>query len=230
MRIQTPSTAPDFEDEIDRLVAVVRGWGITDEARQQLVFRLARVQHWEIPAVPPPPTEISDSEDDFSEADFSTATGDATLNADTPQPIILAEPQPVDSPVPLPPSAVDAVVPSPLPVALGDHSVKSTSVTNPTVSAVTTSAGTSSAAAIAAAGHHQVVYHGTACWVPDNHVTGPFYLVTRGRWVGIFSPWSKTSPYVTGVSGAVFHRIKELETGIQQLFDTIDDGQVGVVP
>ncbi|KIK33265.1 hypothetical protein CY34DRAFT_55060, partial [Suillus luteus UH-Slu-Lm8-n1] len=52
----------------------------------------------------------------------------------------------------------------------------------------------------------------------------PFYYVTRGRYIGIFSGWDATGPKVLGVSRAIYHRVDSIEQGINIVKGAIDRG------
>ncbi|KIJ89449.1 hypothetical protein K443DRAFT_16110 [Laccaria amethystina LaAM-08-1] len=49
--------------------------------------------------------------------------------------------------------------------------------------------------------------------VPAANADGPFYVVTRGRNLGIFGGWETVSPLVTGVSHAVYSRVASVAEG-----------------
>ncbi|EDR14475.1 uncharacterized protein LACBIDRAFT_321568 [Laccaria bicolor S238N-H82] len=49
--------------------------------------------------------------------------------------------------------------------------------------------------------------------VPGPNDNPPFYVVTRGCNIGIFSGWENVSPLVTGVSHAVFSRVGSIAEG-----------------
>ncbi|EDR01227.1 uncharacterized protein LACBIDRAFT_333469 [Laccaria bicolor S238N-H82] len=49
--------------------------------------------------------------------------------------------------------------------------------------------------------------------VPAANTDGPFYVVARGRNIGIFSGWETVSPLVTGVSHAVYSRVASIAEG-----------------
>ncbi|KIJ57981.1 hypothetical protein HYDPIDRAFT_34614 [Hydnomerulius pinastri MD-312] len=66
--------------------------------------------------------------------------------------------------------------------------------------------------------------------LPAPTATGPFYLVTVGRRVGVFSTWQRTSPHVTGVSCASFSRVESVDQGLDLLDEAIDLGEARWVP
>ncbi|EDR07207.1 uncharacterized protein LACBIDRAFT_299143 [Laccaria bicolor S238N-H82] len=49
--------------------------------------------------------------------------------------------------------------------------------------------------------------------IPAANADGPFYVVTCGRNLGIFSGWETVSPLVTGVSHAVYSRVSSVAEG-----------------
>ncbi|KAH7917079.1 hypothetical protein BV22DRAFT_1052700 [Leucogyrophana mollusca] len=55
--------------------------------------------------------------------------------------------------------------------------------------------------------HDPVVYQGYTYYVPREGSLTPFYLVTKGRHLGIFSSWPKANPQVIGVSRAAFTKV-----------------------
>ncbi|EGN97395.1 hypothetical protein SERLA73DRAFT_75083 [Serpula lacrymans var. lacrymans S7.3] len=72
-------------------------------------------------------------------------------------------------------------------------------------------------------------YQGWAFNVPEPGVQGQYYLVTRGRRIGIFVAWQTTSPYVTGVSHATYTRISSVEARIAGMRLAIDNGEVEIL-
>ncbi|KAF8449521.1 hypothetical protein L210DRAFT_3641114 [Boletus edulis BED1] len=75
---------------------------------------------------------------------------------------------------------------------------------------------------LGAPGMHLESHSGFVYEVPEPHATGPFYLVTRGHRVGVFSGWQTTSPYVIGVSRASFSRVASAKAGLAQLISCIN--------
>jgi hypothetical protein len=84
--------------------------------------------------------------------------------------------------------------------------------------------------------HH---YEGFAFDVPHTAADGPFYLVTRGRRVGVFSSWcvsfsdyssffllhylrSRTSPHVIGVSHSTYTRARSRNDALIRMLDAIN--------
>ncbi|KAH7906367.1 hypothetical protein BJ138DRAFT_1117639 [Hygrophoropsis aurantiaca] len=73
------------------------------------------------------------------------------------------------------------------------------------------------------------VYRGFTYDVPRPDATGPFYCVTVGTRVGIFSPWQATSPFVTGVTRACQSRVLTLALGITQFHTILEAGNVELI-
>ncbi|OJA21225.1 hypothetical protein AZE42_10035 [Rhizopogon vesiculosus] len=73
-------------------------------------------------------------------------------------------------------------------------------------------------------------YCGFSFDVPHTGVLGPFYLVTRGRRVGIFQTWQRTSPHVIGVSCSTYSRVKSRQDGLNRMLDAIDLGEAQWLP
>ncbi|KAG2079403.1 uncharacterized protein F5147DRAFT_775874 [Suillus discolor] len=69
-----------------------------------------------------------------------------------------------------------------------------------------------------------VTYH-----VPVADAMGPFYWVTHGRCIGIFSTWQQTSSHVTGMSRASFSKVRSVAEGIQLMEEAIDRGETEVL-
>ncbi|KAG2153816.1 hypothetical protein DEU56DRAFT_907295 [Suillus clintonianus] len=66
--------------------------------------------------------------------------------------------------------------------------------------------------------------------IPPNDAMGPFYWVTRGRRIGIFSTWQQTSSHVIGVSRASFSKVRSVAEGIQLMEAAIDRGETEILP
>ncbi|KAH7920968.1 hypothetical protein BV22DRAFT_1049976 [Leucogyrophana mollusca] len=79
-------------------------------------------------------------------------------------------------------------------------------------------------------GHCTVSYKNFEYDIPAGAARSPFYLVTKGRRVGIFSQWQEASPYVIGVAGAVFSKTRSVEDGLVVMKTAIDGGEVEVLP
>ncbi|KAG0706719.1 hypothetical protein DFH29DRAFT_995586 [Suillus ampliporus] len=73
-------------------------------------------------------------------------------------------------------------------------------------------------------------YEGFAFDIPHANTEGPFYLVTRGRRVGVFSTWPHTSPHVIGVSCSSFSRAQSVTDGILHILDAVDLGEAWWLP
>ncbi|KAJ8582520.1 hypothetical protein M405DRAFT_846382 [Rhizopogon salebrosus TDB-379] len=50
------------------------------------------------------------------------------------------------------------------------------------------------------------------------------YYITRGHKIGVFSGWNNVSPWVLGVSRAVYERVDTVEEGIEIVKFAIEDG------
>ncbi|KAF8131969.1 hypothetical protein EV363DRAFT_1089060, partial [Boletus edulis] len=78
-------------------------------------------------------------------------------------------------------------------------------------------------------GHYVVTHNGTDFVLPFKDQLEPFYLITKGKLVGMFSNWEKVSPLVHGVSRATFRRLPAGTTigqGRKLVERAIDDGVV----
>ncbi|KAG1783150.1 hypothetical protein EV702DRAFT_1191586 [Suillus placidus] len=69
-----------------------------------------------------------------------------------------------------------------------------------------------------------VTYH-----VPAADATGPFYWVTCGCCIGIFSTWQQTSFHVTDMSRASFSKVCSVAEGIQLMEEAIDRSEAEVL-
>ncbi|KAF8121436.1 hypothetical protein EV363DRAFT_1302061 [Boletus edulis] len=72
-------------------------------------------------------------------------------------------------------------------------------------------------------GHEIAKYNGFVYVQPLPDMQGPFYIVTRGKLVGLFSQWIYVAPQVERVSGAVYEKIQKLDDGFMLLIGAIDD-------
>ncbi|KAG2108395.1 uncharacterized protein F5147DRAFT_773602 [Suillus discolor] len=61
--------------------------------------------------------------------------------------------------------------------------------------------------------------------VPAPSASGPYYWVTRGRRVSIFSTWQQTSSHIIGVSQASFSKVRSIAEGMQLIENVIDCGE-----
>ncbi|KAF8430664.1 hypothetical protein L210DRAFT_3651594 [Boletus edulis BED1] len=57
-------------------------------------------------------------------------------------------------------------------------------------------------------GHYVAAYKGTNFVLPFEGQPEPFYLITRGKMVGVLSNWEQVSPLVHDVSRATFRRLR----------------------
>ncbi|KAH7906398.1 hypothetical protein BJ138DRAFT_1105183 [Hygrophoropsis aurantiaca] len=76
--------------------------------------------------------------------------------------------------------------------------------------------------------HYYITYNDVLFILPYNYNVGPstdFYLITRGKRIGVVAQWEKASQFVDGVCGAVFRRVSSLIVGWQLMEGTIDAGQ-----
>ncbi|KIJ19292.1 hypothetical protein PAXINDRAFT_153324 [Paxillus involutus ATCC 200175] len=78
-------------------------------------------------------------------------------------------------------------------------------------------------------GHYSVTYNGITFVLPLQEESGPFYLITRGRLVGVIAQWARVCPLVIGVSGAAFHMVSSMQWGWQMIEAAIDDGLTRVL-
>ncbi|KAG2030390.1 hypothetical protein BDR03DRAFT_1017202 [Suillus americanus] len=69
-----------------------------------------------------------------------------------------------------------------------------------------------------------VTYH-----VPAADAMGPFYWLTHGRSIGIFSTWQQTSSHVIGVSKASFLKVRSVAKGIRLMEEVIDHSETEVL-
>ncbi|KIJ93781.1 hypothetical protein K443DRAFT_111531 [Laccaria amethystina LaAM-08-1] len=68
------------------------------------------------------------------------------------------------------------------------------------------------------------VFNGVSYQYPATGGSGPFYLVTRGRDIGVFVGWENTSPLITRVSASVSFRIPSAEEGRVRMENSIAAG------
>ncbi|KAF8136192.1 hypothetical protein EV363DRAFT_1446614 [Boletus edulis] len=84
----------------------------------------------------------------------------------------------------------------------------------------------------APSGHYIVAYKDTCFVLPSEGKDAPFYLITKGRMVGVFSNWENAKPMVDHVSGATYRRLQSgtlISQGRQMVVTAIDNGVVRVV-
>ncbi|KIK34200.1 hypothetical protein CY34DRAFT_98431, partial [Suillus luteus UH-Slu-Lm8-n1] len=67
-------------------------------------------------------------------------------------------------------------------------------------------------------------YNSTYFNLPATNAEGPFYCITRGRYIGVFSGWDATGPKVLGVSRGIFHKVDSIEKGMSIMRSAIDRG------
>ncbi|KAG2338698.1 hypothetical protein BDR05DRAFT_1004015 [Suillus weaverae] len=67
-------------------------------------------------------------------------------------------------------------------------------------------------------------YSGTYFNVPAADAEPPFYCISRGRYIGVFSGWDATGPKVLGVSRGIFHKVDSIEKGMSIMRSAIDRG------
>ncbi|KAG1897297.1 uncharacterized protein F5891DRAFT_1191992 [Suillus fuscotomentosus] len=77
---------------------------------------------------------------------------------------------------------------------------------------------------------HQQQYNSFTFDIPSADANGPFYLVNRGRHVGVFDTWPRTSPHVIGVKTSSYSRARSLYDGISRIMDAIDLGEAVWLP
>ncbi|KAF9489533.1 hypothetical protein BDN71DRAFT_1512053 [Pleurotus eryngii] len=65
--------------------------------------------------------------------------------------------------------------------------------------------------------------------LPQPGSPGPYYVITRGRQVGIFTNWTATAPLVIRVPGAIFESVHSLALAQEMMEEALDDGIVGVI-
>ncbi|KIK79455.1 hypothetical protein PAXRUDRAFT_161260 [Paxillus rubicundulus Ve08.2h10] len=78
--------------------------------------------------------------------------------------------------------------------------------------------------------HVQQTYHGFSFDVPRVRALGPFYLVTHGQRVSVFSTWYHTSPHILGTSYSSFTCIQSLDSTLLCMLDPIDLGEAQWLP
>ncbi|KAH7907678.1 hypothetical protein BJ138DRAFT_1104133 [Hygrophoropsis aurantiaca] len=64
-------------------------------------------------------------------------------------------------------------------------------------------------------------YRGVDFDIPPPHAAGPFYLVTAGTRIGVYSTWQRASPYVTGVSRAVYTKATSRDDAMRRMLNAI---------
>ncbi|KIK72149.1 hypothetical protein PAXRUDRAFT_181250, partial [Paxillus rubicundulus Ve08.2h10] len=72
-------------------------------------------------------------------------------------------------------------------------------------------------------GHDVSTYNGIMSIQPSDAWQGPFYMVTRGRLIGIFACWFNAGPQVMGVCRSNCQKVDSVEMGRRLMLDAIDD-------
>ncbi|OAX32914.1 hypothetical protein K503DRAFT_804816 [Rhizopogon vinicolor AM-OR11-026] len=67
-------------------------------------------------------------------------------------------------------------------------------------------------------------YHGKYFNVPIVE-KAPFYYITRGHYISVFSGWDATGPKILGVSHAIFHKVDTVDIGVGIVRGAIDRGE-----
>ncbi|KAF9044659.1 hypothetical protein BDZ89DRAFT_1128053 [Hymenopellis radicata] len=65
---------------------------------------------------------------------------------------------------------------------------------------------------------------------PSPGTPGPYYVITRGRVVGIIAGWDRASPNCIGVSGAVFRSVPSADVGKQVVEAALAGGACMLLP
>ncbi|KIJ92407.1 hypothetical protein K443DRAFT_13626 [Laccaria amethystina LaAM-08-1] len=60
--------------------------------------------------------------------------------------------------------------------------------------------------------------------VPGPNESGPYYMASRGRNIGIFSGWEILSPFVTGVSHSAYSKVSSIQEGHTRVAAAINAG------
>ncbi|KAF8442228.1 hypothetical protein L210DRAFT_3644371 [Boletus edulis BED1] len=72
--------------------------------------------------------------------------------------------------------------------------------------------------------HCTMTHNGVEFYFPMPGVSGPYYLVTKGRAIGIIAQWHHASPLVSDISCVVFCKVKCLTRARKMMETAIDDG------
>ncbi|KAK0227243.1 hypothetical protein EDD85DRAFT_957852 [Armillaria nabsnona] len=130
------------------------------------------------------------------------------------------------------PTLPTPVVPPPPPLTLVSPSVVSPPMVTPVTPAPAVTP-VASAPAVAAAPPAPVPGQplplGSAFYVTPPISGGPFYVVTRGRHVGVFLGWGNVLPSVIRVPTAAFHRVATIMEGINLMYEAISTGMVMIL-
>ncbi|EDR00030.1 uncharacterized protein LACBIDRAFT_334513 [Laccaria bicolor S238N-H82] len=116
--------------------------------------------------------------------------------------------------------AADPTIVSPLASSNGDHDAAPDAASTVTTAPLTPMGAAVVAAPVApaltaapAAASTTRVFNGVTYQYPAHGTSGPFYLVTRGRDIGVFVGLENTSPLITRVSASVSFRVSSAEEG-----------------
>ncbi|KAG6378232.1 hypothetical protein JVT61DRAFT_13933 [Boletus reticuloceps] len=72
-------------------------------------------------------------------------------------------------------------------------------------------------------GHEIAKYNRFVYVQPDPDMQALFYIITRGKLVGLFSQWINVAPHVERISSAVYGKVQKLDDGFLLLLGAIDD-------
>jgi len=81
-------------------------------------------------------------------------------------------------------------------------------------------------------GHYEATHNNVSFIVPSASAPEPFYLVTKGKMVGVFSSWENVSSLVSRVSGATYRRLQPgvtISRARQMMEKAIEDEVVTVI-
>ncbi|KIJ10188.1 hypothetical protein PAXINDRAFT_86393 [Paxillus involutus ATCC 200175] len=78
-------------------------------------------------------------------------------------------------------------------------------------------------------GHYPVTYNGVSFVLPFYDGISPFYLITRGKLLGVVAQWQNALTLVIDVSGASFSKVSSVRCGWKQVEDAIDDSLVKIL-
>ncbi|KAG9309249.1 hypothetical protein JVU11DRAFT_10730 [Chiua virens] len=162
-------------------------------------------------------------------ADASSATADAPMNIVTPN---ITQQGAIDSPLAGPPNAADQ--PPMAPTAQGPDPVNNTADQSPVIAVA--AQGLITATILQQLPIHTImvggevvfqhIYRGISFDIPHEGSTGPFYLMTRGLRIGVFSTWNVTVPHVLAISSTSFHHVQTLNSGLVAMLHAIEVGAV----
>ncbi|KAF9491513.1 hypothetical protein BDN71DRAFT_1510281 [Pleurotus eryngii] len=66
--------------------------------------------------------------------------------------------------------------------------------------------------------------------LPSDFEEGPFYVITQGLNVSVFSGWDTTSPLVTRVSSVIFWSVPSVTTRQARIVAAINNGHTAILP